>query len=145
MPSALSAAANEAGAQVPDELALMRPFVSDVESKHELLDELINDQTVLPFSALVGYNDFMADTALHYVRDHGLSVPGDLSIAGFDGVLPTRLHEQAVITTAAIPLEELGAAAVRLLEWHLQSPDAPRRKIVLEAKLVEGETSGSVG
>lgn len=141
----LRAAAAEAGAEVPEALVRIKPFAVDIPPTCEILDELIGDHRPLPFTALVGYNDYMADTALHYLRDRGLRIPGDLSIAGFDGVLPSRLHEQSVITTAAIPLEELGASAVRLLDWRLQSPGAPRRKVVLATQLVEGETSGPAG
>jgi LacI family transcriptional regulator len=136
----LREAAGEAGGEVPDELVRIRPFAADETPTRELLDELLNGKRPLPFTALVGYNDFMADVALQVARESGLQVPGDLSIAGFDGVLPSRRHEQRVITTAAIPLEELGAAAVRLLTWRLSSPDAPRRKVILETELVEGET-----
>jgi len=139
----LRAAVAESGGDVPDALVRMRSFAVDVQPTRELLDELIPRNGPVPFTALVAYNDYMADTALHYAREQcGLNVPGDLSIAGFDGVLPSRLHAQSVITTAAIPLEELGAMAVRLLEWRLQSPDATRRKVVLETTLVEGATSG---
>jgi len=141
----LRAAADEAGAEVPDEWVRIEPYSVDVGPTRDILDELIDGRTSLPFTALVGYNDFMADTALHYAREKcGFRVPGDLSIAGFDGVLPSRLHEQAVITTAAVPLEDLGASAVRLLQWRLKSPDAPRRTVTLETKLVDGETSGEV-
>ncbi|MCG3147953.1 MAG: HTH-type transcriptional regulator DegA [Verrucomicrobiae bacterium] len=138
----LRAAAAQAGATVPDECVRLRRYVASEEPTRQLLTEFLGDCATLPFTALVAYNDYMADIALHYVRDHGRSVPGDLSLAGFDGVLPSRLREQAIITTAAIPLEELGRSAVRLLSWRLQSPEAPRRKVVLETAFVAGDTSG---
>ncbi len=67
-------------------------------------------------------------------------MPEDVSVAGFDGVLPSHVREKAVITSAAVPLEALGSAAVRLLAWRLQTPDAPRRTIMLATTLIPGET-----
>ncbi len=140
----LRAGAAEFGAVVPDEQVVLHLYGGDEKTTMKALDRIATPAP-LAFTALVGYNDFMADIALHYFRDRGLRVPGDVSVAGFDGALPSRLHEQTVITTVAIPLEEIGAAAVRLIEWRLQSPGAPRRKVVMDTALIEGETSGEPG
>jgi DNA-binding LacI/PurR family transcriptional regulator len=43
-----------------------------------------------------------------------------------------------------MPLEGIGAEAVRLLYWRLAHPDAPPRKLVLAAPLVPGETARAV-
>lgn len=96
----------------------------------------------LPFTALVAYNDYMAEIALQVLDRKGLRVPADVSVAGFDGILSSSFHESRRITSSAIPLEEVGAAAVRLLSWRLQSPRALRRRVVIETTLVEGDTIG---
>jgi LacI family transcriptional regulator len=138
----LRAAAAEAGATVPQDLVFLEKFVASDEPTADLLRRVLPAGSRPPFTALVAYNDFMADLALHHARAQGLRVPGDLSIAGFDGVLPSRLREPVTITSAAVPLEELGAAAVRMLAWRLSGPDAPRRKVTLETTLIEGATAG---
>lgn len=137
----LRAAAQEAGACVPDEFMRMKPQCSDENATRKFVASLVADGAA-PFTALVGYNDLMADIAMDELRKRGIRVPGDVSIAGFDGVLPTRLHEQTRITTAAIPLEDLGAAAVQRLQRRIKLPEEPRKKIVLETTLIEGETVG---
>jgi LacI family transcriptional regulator len=72
-------------------------------------------------TALVGFNDKMAVGALRAARERGLSVPGDLSIAGFDDIDVSRATEP-MLTTVRQPLEELGRMGVtllmRLLERH---------------------------
>jgi LacI family transcriptional regulator len=140
----LRAAAAEGGAAVPDELVRMERFAADEQPTRELVAGLVPLLERGDFTALVGYNDFMADVALIELREHGLDIPRDVSIAGFDGVAPSRMQEQMSLATAAIPLEEVGAAAVRLLQWRLESPDAPRRRIVLETEFREGATVAAI-
>ncbi len=45
----------------------------------------------------------------------------------------------------SIPLEALGAEAVRMIDWRMRNPHEPPRRVVLPAPLVEGETVGEVG
>ena len=83
------------------------------------------------------YNDIFAAVVIQRLRERGLRVPEDISVVGFDNVRP-------VLTTVTMPLEEIGAEAVRLLYWRLAHPDAPPRKLVLAAPLVPGETARAV-
>lgn len=137
----LRAAAKEAGAQVPDELVCMEKYAGDEVAARRFVDQLLSDGAP-SFTALVAYNDYMADVAMIALRSRGFRVPDDISVAGFDGVLPSRMSMLTIITTAAIPLEDLGAAAVKCLKERIKSPDAPREKIVLETAFVEGASVG---
>lgn len=94
----------------------------------------------LPFTALMGYNDFLAARAILRFRELGLRVPEDISVAGFDGAAPSW-YDGPPLTTAAIPIEELGAEAARLVYWRIEHPNAIRRKLTLETELVKGETA----
>lgn len=68
-------------------------------------------------------NDAMALGAMARFREAGLSLPGDLAVAGFDGI-PTLREIIPRLTTLQLPLTELGATAMRLaLE---PAADAPR-------------------
>ena len=139
----LRAAAQEAGAEVPDALVRIRKYVASEGPTRELLESFFCSQpSPLPFTAIVAYNDYMAELTLQFLTKKGFRVPEDVSVAGFDGVVPSMYHERRRITSAAIPLEDVGAAAVRLLEWRLRSPDAPRQKVLIETTLVEGDTAG---
>lgn len=57
--------------------------------------------------------DVMAIGAIAAWRDLGLSVPGDLCVAGFDDIPTLRDHTPS-LSTVALPLEEIGARAVEL-------------------------------
>jgi LacI family transcriptional regulator len=68
----------------------------------------------------------------------GLRVPEDVSITGFDGLDPAAGQKR--VTSMRVPHEQIGSAAVTRLVNRIQHPTAPRRKILVEAELVAGET-----
>ena len=96
------------------------------------------------FTALMCYNDYMAAAAILHLRAHGVRVPEDVSVVGFDNVRPDW-YDGPALTTVTMPLEEIGAEAARLLYWRLAHPDAPPRRLVLNASLVAGESARAVG
>lgn len=140
----LRQALGEVGAQIPDEWVCMQPHAGNVASTILLVDGLLErnrfSTSERPFTALVAYNDYMAVAAKYHLRARGLRVPEDVSVAGFDGALP-RGFRGARVTTAAMPLERIGAEAVRLLEKRFLNPSARSRNLVLETELVTGETT----
>ena len=46
-------------------------------------------------------------------------MPEDISVAGFDGVTHTW-YDGPKLTTCAIPLEEIGAEAARMVYWRIE-------------------------
>ena len=67
-----------------------------------------------PPTALLAHSDRIAMRALDWLRGHGLSVPGDVSIVGFDGV-PEAATSDPPLTTVSQPIRELGRRAVEVL------------------------------
>jgi len=133
------------GGEIPARWAFLRRFVCNDAPTRELLGEVFTRlQSDRSVTAIAAYNDFMAELTIRVAGEHGLRVPEDLSVTGFDGVLPSRLHETKPLTTVAMPLEEIGAEAVRLVRWRLEHPNAPRRTVVLESSVIAGETLGPV-
>ncbi|GAA5064141.1 LacI family DNA-binding transcriptional regulator [Thermocatellispora tengchongensis] len=63
------------------------------------------------FTAVVAGTDLAAAGALQALREHGLRVPEDVSVAGYDDVPPAA---ELGLTTVRLPYHELGRAAVRL-------------------------------
>ncbi|TNC21157.1 LacI family DNA-binding transcriptional regulator [Amycolatopsis alkalitolerans] len=58
-------------------------------------------------------NDQMALGAMTALREAGRSIPGDISIAGFDGI-PVARDLNPSLSTVALPLEELGEQVLEL-------------------------------
>ncbi len=68
----------------------------------------------------------------------GLAVPADVSITGVDGLEPPPGFPRA--TSMRVPHEQIGSSALTRLINRIERPTAPRRKILVEAELVQGET-----
>jgi LacI family transcriptional regulator len=138
-----------AGGQVLDDDVRMKRYVMQPDTVLPLVRELLDRRRTLPelerFTAIAAYNDYIAWTVMRCLRDeYGLRVPRDMSVTGFDG-LDSSNGASPRLTTAAMPLEELGAEAVRLIDWRMRNPGGKHRRVVLPAPLVEGESVGEVG
>jgi LacI family transcriptional regulator len=68
-------------------------------------------------TAIFGANDMLAVGAMVFARSAGLSVPGDIAIAGFDDIPAAKLLG---LTTVRQPEFDLGALAARTLVERLQ-------------------------
>ncbi|MFY8351012.1 LacI family DNA-binding transcriptional regulator [Pseudoalteromonas sp. SSM20] len=69
------------------------------------------------FTALICANDEMASGAMTAAREHGLSIPNDLSIIGFDNVLFAR-YLYPKLTTVDNPIAKMGEMAAN---WVLSN------------------------
>ncbi|MDV9168770.1 LacI family DNA-binding transcriptional regulator [Streptomyces sp. W16] len=94
-----------------------------------------------PPTALVTANNAMTIGALRALREHGLSVPGDLALCCFDDFAWADLFEPR-LTAIAQPSKEIGAEAVRLLLDRLAAPDRPARVLRLPCAFVHRTSCG---
>ena len=95
-----------------------------------------------PPSALFVANNLMTIGALMAIDAHGLTVPGDLALVGFDD-FPWGDVFRPRLTTVAQPLYELGCAAAELLLQQVASPGARPRRVLLSGTLVVRDSSGA--
>jgi DNA-binding LacI/PurR family transcriptional regulator len=71
---------------------------------------------------------------------HGMEVPGDIGLAGFDGI---ERANDAGLTTFETPLLEMGQTAARLLIKRIEDEPIEKEGVVLRGKLVtRGSTCG---
>lgn len=82
-------------------------------------------------------NDQMALGLLHYANLHGIQIPTDLAVIGFDDLTESAFYSPA-LTTIKHPLRELGILAVKTLMAHIEPKGQTRRvdSIVLETELI---------
>ena len=85
--------------------------------------ELLKDGLPIGMTAVLAANDFIALGALRALSEHGLRVPEDVSLTGFDDEPIARFLTPA-LTTVRQDLEGQGARATRLLLDRLEgSPE----------------------
>lgn len=83
------------------------------------------------FTALFASNDQMALGFIHACWDSGISVPGDMSVVGFDDI-PEAAHFYPPLTTVRQNFTEIGRRAVSLLLTKLQGGTVDHAQIVPE-------------
>ncbi|MBK7616940.1 MAG: LacI family DNA-binding transcriptional regulator [Burkholderiales bacterium] len=87
-------------------------------------------------SAVFAANDMMAIGCLASLTQAGLSVPGDIALAGFDDI-PISRYVTPALTTVRVPIVELGTLALEELASAIEKPDHPGGKQhTLRAELV---------
>jgi LacI family transcriptional regulator len=96
-------------------------------------------------SAVICGNDQVAMQVYAAAAHRGLSIPGDLSVMGFDDL---RLISETLyprLTTVALPYFEIGRRAVQCLELHTTGEDAPATRERVPCPLVERDSCRSIG
>jgi DNA-binding LacI/PurR family transcriptional regulator len=95
-----------------------------------------------PPTAVVASTDTLAIGLLHGAYEHGLRVPDQLSITGFDDI-PMAAYTVPALTTAHIPVREMVEEAVRAA---LDPPATPGAQptIVLQPTLVVRSSTGRI-
>ncbi len=95
-------------------------------------------------TALLASTDMFALGALRACRDHGVAVPGDLAVVGFDDIEASD-YAPVPLTTVHYGADELSKAAVERLLELIQAPGRlPRPKqVFIEPKLVIRDSCGA--
>ncbi|MFO7632449.1 MAG: LacI family DNA-binding transcriptional regulator, partial [Caldilinea sp.] len=91
-------------------------------------------------TAVLTVNDLVALGAISTCRAHGLHVPDDMSIVGFDDI-PFAAVTVPPLTTVAQPAYELGFRAAELLLRRMRNADALQQQAVLDCRLVIRQTT----
>jgi LacI family transcriptional regulator, repressor for deo operon, udp, cdd, tsx, nupC, and nupG len=107
-----------------------------IESGRTAMDRLL--ATVDPPTAVLANSDELAFGALHSIRRHGLRVPEDVSVVGFDD---HEVAESIGLTTIRQPVTDLGGRAARLVLDQLESgPGAPVHEELPTSLVVRSST-----
>jgi len=92
-------------------------------------------------TAVFCYNDMTALGAMRQIRSHGLSVPGDVSVAGFDDLYISQYLEPP-LTTVRQPMRQMGRMAMETLLRIFDGSDAARN-LKVEGQLIVRESTAS--
>jgi LacI family transcriptional regulator len=107
------AVARELKLEVPPALTVnLKLLVSTPELGYGPASELLAGGA--PFTALVCFDDLAAIGVIRAFMDHGLRVPEDISVVGFDDIQSASYHNPS-LTTIRQPLQQMGQTAARIL------------------------------
>lgn len=106
---------------------------------YQAMDELL-EAKALPSSILV-VNDFAAVGALERLKIAGLSVPGDISIIGYDDL---GHNATPPLTTVRVDLHQVGRLAAEALFRKLNGEEIDNQEYVVPVDLIVRGSTGSV-
>src|SRR5699024_2684227 len=127
----------------PDALTVLDVDITAERAYRELLEAI--DPAQLP-DAFFAENDVVAAAAIRALTAKGISVPGDVSVMGFDDIPICEMVEPTLTTVHAFK-ETLGAEAVGLLHRRIQKGQSVRDaqaagliKLSLSTRIVERQS-----
>jgi DNA-binding LacI/PurR family transcriptional regulator len=142
--ASLSRVAWEMGIKISSELTVQLRSVQNnkmsmSDSGYECAKKLLASQR--EFTALVAFNDVSAVGAIRAFQDRGLRVPRDISVTGFDDVLPAAFSIPR-LTTIRQPLPYMGQlAATTLLESITSGKRYPEEVLIYPELIVRESTA----
>ena len=100
----------------------------------EAMKQILSRSKTLP-TAIFATNDEMSFGALQVLKEHGIDVPGQISLVGFDDVADAS-HQDPPITTVYVEKEEMGRIGTQLLIDRIKNPKAPAKRVTLPTRIV---------
>jgi LacI family transcriptional regulator len=91
-------------------------------------------------TGVLAFNDLVAMGLMSALSERGVSVPGHVSVVGFDDI-PFARYTTPPLTTASVPVTELGAQAWQRM-WDLLNEREPGHAIFFRPRI---ESRGSTG
>lgn len=123
----------------PASIPVVTRHINDSRTAYAAAEELLTRHPDL--TAVLCTTDSMALGVIAYARDHGIAVPEQLSVTGFDGITPALALG---LSTVVQPNKEKGAAAGRMLASLIDGRgDVPRA--LLETTFHPGRTVSPAG
>jgi LacI family transcriptional regulator len=95
-----------------------------------------------PPSAVIASNDLMAIGAIRAINDHGLRVPHNISIVGFDDLEISEFLEPS-LSSVKVPSWELGTMSAESLYHLIQQPTIAGRSITLPVTFAKRNSIGA--
>jgi len=124
----------EAGIGVDEKLIIDTGFSAEAGAR--AIDDVLaaHLEPGTDYTAILCANDLLALGALQRLHEHGISVPSDVSVAGFDDI-PVAAMTAPSLSTVRLPLREMGKrgfdAAITLLNGEEIRPHVLPTEVVM--------------
>ena len=134
--------AEELGLKVPDEYVLEAGY-RDTDGAAAATQQLL--ALPCPPTCILYPDDFACLGGMNMLREKGLRIPEDISIAGYDGLRIGR-HMDPKLTTLKQDTQKLGGYAAEKLISLIEHPKTSVPEIlVVEGEVYEGRSVGNIG
>ncbi|MDX2008017.1 MAG: LacI family DNA-binding transcriptional regulator [Meiothermus sp.] len=127
----------DAGIAADPDLDVTREPAEAVEGTVPAMERLL--ALPEPPDAIFTFNDDTALAVLRYLREHGIRVPEQIAVVGYDDIYAAR-HSHPSLTTVRVDKEELGRKGVELLleGGPMHNVIVPNRLVVRKSTTPKG-------
>lgn len=123
--------------EIPDEY-IREAAYRDSDTAYKVTNELLDLKE--PPTCIIYPDDFAAFGGINAIRQRGLRIPEDVSVAGYDGIGAAR-HIEPQLTTIGQDAEQIGCVAARELIKLIERPKTTIvDQIVIQGHLIEGKS-----
>lgn len=127
---------------VSDPGLIVKDCKSRVDEGFKATVEILKSE---PFpTAILAYNDLIAVGAMDAVKQHGLSIPKDISVVGFDDI-SIASEVNPPLTTVHVPKRMLGTMAVKKLLKIIKDKDDAVQKSLIPTSLAIRKSTAIAG
>lgn len=98
----------------------------------------------IPPTCIIYPDDFSCFGGMNVIRERGLRIPEDISVAGYDGIRVGR-HIEPRLTTLKQDTVKIGAQAGEKLISLIEKPKSTiREPVIIRGEVYEGKTVGTI-
>jgi len=129
----------EEGIQLSDEMIVGGAYT--MEAGEQGARALL--KTANPPTAIFCFNDDIAIGAMHEIKRHGLRIPEDISVVGFDNI-KVSAYMDPPLTTIDQPAHDMGRKATEVILQVISGQPLERSRTIFPYRLLERASSGPV-
>lgn len=129
------------GLEVPDEY-IREAAYRDTATTYAVTNRLLDLPE--PPTCIIFPDDFAAFGGINAIRERGLRIPEDISVAGYDGI-PAARHLEPQLTTVRQDAEQIGCVAAKQLISLIERPKMTVvEQIIIPGILLEGKSVADI-
>ena len=114
--------------------------MNSMSNGYAMMEELLREG--INFTCIFAISDSMAIGACKAIFDSGKDVPGDYSVAGFDGIDIARFYNPS-LTTIKQPVEDMAEETLNIL-FNLIDKKTMNQHRVFNGELIEGQSTRKI-
>jgi len=121
---------------------LVREGDFDIQSGSRAMKSLL--ETTRDFTAVFVASDNVALGAYSALNEAGLSIPGDVSVVGFDDI-PLASFVSPTLTSVAVPGQEIAVESYKLLTCLMRGDLPEPRSVTIPTRFIPRQSSREIG
>ncbi|MFD0694688.1 LacI family DNA-binding transcriptional regulator [Paenibacillus sp. GCM10027628] len=117
------------------------PDASTFEEGYETMREHWDHFRTRTYTAIFATNDMIALGAMKFLLEQSVSIPGQVSVMGFDGIDFSAMFSPS-LTTIRVNMEDMGTSAFEMLDRLIRKEPVDVSNMVFEPQLIVRQSTG---